>query len=83
MADFMTNYDVVKKLIGEIKPIGETNSDEDRFENLKEMIELVDDLIVDIQDVADKNVYRDEASMYRAGKYADDFLTGIVNMLNG
>ena len=30
-------YKVVKKLIGEIDPIGETQTDDERFENLKAM----------------------------------------------
>ena len=41
----MTNTDVVKKLIGKINPIGETNTDNERFENLKAMCELVNNLI--------------------------------------
>lgn len=32
----MTNTDVIKKLIGKINTIGETNTDNERFENLKE-----------------------------------------------
>lgn len=28
-------YEVVKKIIGKIEPLGETNIDNDRFENLK------------------------------------------------
>ncbi len=31
----MNNFDVVKKLIGEVRPVGETNTDNARFENLK------------------------------------------------
>ena len=44
----MEIYDVVKKLVGKIDPIGETNTDNQRFENLKVMTELVDNLLTDI-----------------------------------
>jgi len=69
----MTNYDVVKKLIGPINPVGETNTDNERFENLKAMCELVDQLLTDIDDVAYKNKDRHELSMKRAGEYASKF----------
>ena len=31
----MDYYEVVKKLIGEVDPVGETHIDNERFENLK------------------------------------------------
>lgn len=72
----MTNYDVVKKLIGNIMPIGETNEDERRFSNLKDTIELVDLLLSDIDRAAQKssNV---EFSIRRSQDYANEFLDRI------
>ena len=70
----MTNHEIVKKIIGEINPIGETQTDDERFENLKAMTELVDQLISDIYILANKNKDRYEFSMSRAGKFADKFL---------
>lgn len=67
----MTVYDVVKKLVGEINPIGEADIDDARFENLKAMTELVERLLTDINAVA-FNEIRVEYSMKRAG----DFLNG-------
>ncbi len=69
----MELYDVVTKLIGPIKPIGETGEDNKRFENLKAMTELVDKLLTDIDDVAYDNKDRQEYSMKRAGEYASSF----------
>lgn len=66
----MEIYDVVCKLVGPIKPIGETNKDNSRFENLKKMTELVDNLITDIDSVSYNNKNRYEFSMKRAGQYA-------------
>lgn len=76
----MEMYDVVKKLVGEIHPIGETNTDDARFENLKEMTELVDKLLTDIDDVA-YEATRHEYGHQRAGKFASKFQTrmGIGN----
>ena len=45
----MTNYDVVKKLIGEVRPVGETNEDNRRLENLKALCELMDEIHTDRQ----------------------------------
>ena len=48
----MTNTDVVKKLIGNVQPYGASHIDEQRFENLKAMCELVGDLMEEIKDAA-------------------------------
>lgn len=40
--------EVVKKLVGEIDPVGSTHVDDIRFKNLETMCELVEDLISDI-----------------------------------
>lgn len=71
-----TTKEIVYKLNGSISPIGETLEDNKRFENLKEMCELVSDLITDIQFVSK---YKDshEYSVNRAGKYADKFLNDL------
>ena len=76
----MTNTDVVKKLIGKINPIGEKNTDNERFENLKEMCELVNNLIIDIDDVAYQNKDAREFSVKRASEYASNFLTKTVGI---
>jgi len=72
----MTNYDVVKKLIGAIDPIGETNTDKVRLENLKEMTILVDFLLADIyylQRYEDSPQY----SLKQAGEFASKFIRNL------
>ena len=69
----MTNYDVVKKLIGNIQPIGAAHIDEERLKNLKETIDLVELLLSDISNVA-REASRQEASMKKAGIYAKEYL---------
>ena len=72
----MELHDVVKKLVGPINPIGETNEDGRRFENLKTMTDLVDRLLGDIDRVlSSKN--RPEYSMKKAGEYADKFFDSL------
>lgn len=69
----MTNTDVVKKMIGNINPVGETNTDNERFENLKAMCLLIDNLILDVIAVIhNKSSY--EYSVKRAGEYADGYI---------
>lgn len=69
----MGHEEIIKKLIGPINPIGETNEDKKRLENLRIMCDLVQTLIIDINYVS---TYRSkkEYSMQLAGVYADSFL---------
>ncbi len=69
----MDTYEVVKKLLGEINPVGESNTDAKRFENLKTTTELVDKLLFDIGHVAGCKTDQ-RYSMGKAGKFASLFL---------
>ena len=69
-----TIYQVITKLIGPINPQGETNTDNERFENIKVMTEVTEMLIRDIDDVAYKNKDRQEYSMKRAGEHASKWM---------
>ena len=72
----MELIDVVRKLIGPVDPVGETNADDQRFKNLQVLTELVDRLVFDIDQVGmQKN--RAEYSRNRAGQFADKFLTDL------
>lgn len=70
----MTLYDIVKKLAGPIDPVGETNADTKRLENLKATIDLVDRLVFDIAESA-KSKDRQESSMEKIGRKAYEFLS--------
>ena len=67
---------IVRKLVGPINPVGETNTDNERYENLKAMTELVDALVSDIDRVI-PNKRRSEYSMKRAGEHADEFFNSL------
>jgi hypothetical protein len=66
-------YNVVTKLIGDIRPIGETNIDNDRFENLKIMTGLVDKLLSDIDEITYHYKNNHQYSMKRAADFASKF----------
>ena len=66
-------YIVVKKLVGNINPIGETRTDENRLENLKMMCELVNKLLADIDDMAYRNKDMHQHSIKEAVKCANEF----------
>lgn len=77
----MTNTEIVKKLIGEVRPVGETNTDNQRFENLKNLCDLTNQLVSMIDDVSHLNKDRQEYSMKRAGEYAHGFLTNTLGII--
>jgi len=66
--------DVVCKLVGPIHPQGDESVDGERFENLKVLAKLVDQLVFYIDHIARM---KDEKphSIRAAGKFADAFLT--------
>ena len=67
----MDIHEVVGKLVGRIDPVGETNEDNRRFENLKIMADLVNKLLFNIDEVSR------EYSRDRAGKFAAEFFAAV------
>lgn len=76
----MTHHDIVKKLIGRINPVGETNTDNERFENLQAMTDLVESLLLDIHAVAVNNIGSHEFSVKRAADFAQKFLANRIGV---
>jgi len=77
----MTYTDVVKKLIGHTYPVGSASIDPQRFENLKEMCELVNNLVIEIDNVA-REIERHEHSVKEMAEYASNFLTKKLGITN-
>jgi hypothetical protein len=73
----MDIYEIVKKLTGDISPIGDTDVDNNRFRNMKILMELTDKLIEDLCDVARHEKNKVAFSRKRAGELAHDFLGSI------
>ena len=67
--------DIVKKLTGPNVPIGDSDIDRERLENLRELIKLTDLLLREIDDIAVANKDRIENSMKVAGELCADFFT--------
>ena len=67
--------EVIDKLIGEIKPIGETNYDNKVEENLNTMVEVVGHYVDKICEVAQMNSYC--ASIKDCQEIARDFVKGL------
>ena len=70
----MTLCEIVMKLIGNVKPVGDSAIDAKRKENLQALLDLTNELVSTIAEIeCDKN--RDEASMREMGlmcaKYLD------------
>lgn len=74
-------YTVLNRLTGKINPVGETNEDVRRLDNLKVFIGVTDKLLIDIDEVEHNNYQRYEFSMKRAAALAAKFLekVGITN----
>ena len=70
----MELYDIVNKLVGPTRPIGDSVEDAKRLANLKKLTELVDKLLTDIDHIADEFVHREEWSMKQAGRHCAAFL---------
>lgn len=77
----MTHEEIVRKLIGEIQPVGECYEDAERYSNLKNLITLVDCLISDLEAVA-TDVDRYESSRKEAGILAKGFLDDLFDTLS-
>jgi hypothetical protein len=72
----MTTYDVVKKLIGPIDPVGDSSRDGARYGNLQEMCILVDKLLFEIHTVSQESESQ-EHSVKRAADYAKEFINAV------
>lgn len=73
--------DIVKKLLGEISPVGETNTDQIRLVNLSQTINLAYELIDQIIEVS-KESNRHEHSIKTAGLKAKDFIKNLKDTLS-
>lgn len=72
----MTNTELVKKVIGNINPLGDSGIDRDRYENLKEMCLLISQLVYEVEQVAFENKSAYESSVVKARDFAFNFLSG-------
>lgn len=72
-----TIIQVIEKLIGGVEPVGSTETDNIRFENLKKLTEITDHFLTVIDDIAYRNCNSYQYSVQRAGKHCSEFLDKI------
>lgn len=72
----MELIDVVRKLVGPIDPVGETNEDARRYGHLQALTALLEGLLNDVSSVSLCSD-RLEFSIKKAGEHAADFLESI------
>lgn len=77
----MNHLEIVEKLIGPITPVGETNTDKERLENLNAMGGLVVSLIEQLKHVARNYEDAPEHSVKMIGKAARKHLDEIVHSI--
>lgn len=65
--------DLIMSFIGEIEPVGETNTDDRRYHNLSTLTQTIDCLLDEIYWLCPYTT-NDERSMQRAGKKAERWL---------
>lgn len=76
MIDSNNLYEIIYKINGQILPVGCSNRDEARYENLTRLIDNVDMLIGDLIDASgSKNSH--EASVKKIGCYSDKYLRSL------
>jgi len=76
----MTHAEIVRKLVGNINPAGASHIDDERFDNLRTMIDLVEELLGDIQYVT-RSAESWEGSVKRSGLYAKKFIDNLKEEL--
>lgn len=71
----MTHLEIVKKLIGPISPVGKSEVDSERLENLKAFCSLVNEMVTEIDSVSYNYGHSHEHSVKVMANYAETFLS--------
>ena len=75
----MDLYDIVKKLVGPVHPCGDHRTDQDRLKNMRNLTELIDKLLFDVENAV-HCADRQEASVKAIGVHAKNFMEDIKNI---
>jgi len=73
----LTPFQIVQKLIGDIRPIGESNTDYERLENMKQMCKLAEEILYEIDIVSTGYPFNKGYSIRRNCDYGIKFLNKI------
>jgi hypothetical protein len=74
-------YEIVQKLTGKIRPVGESNEDEKRLKNVKVFIEVFGKMHAEIDGIGYDYIDRHEASMVKIAEVCNEHIDtmGICN----
>lgn len=78
--DAGTILEVIRKLIGETEPYGDSGIDRERTKNVDKLIYVIDELLYDLQKVA-VNKDRHEGSMQTMGRKAHEAMTSFYEWI--
>lgn len=70
-----THFEIVKKLIGSVRPVGSSHTDSERLENLKQLCSLANEIIQEIDNVAIIDSY--ENSVIKMSSYAREYIDSL------
>ena len=76
MTNKLTVEDMVMRVVGPIKPVGDHSIDGERFENLRELLELLEGLLWRVS-LLEGFADRPEASMAKIGHRAKNFMADL------
>ena len=80
MRTMRTTYEIVNRLIGPFRPLGDASCDMDRLMRLDEVIDLTRSLFEDIRSVSE-TIHNGEESIMNARKMAAKFLEELASDL--
>lgn len=70
-------YQVIMRLIGPIEPIGDPSTDQCRYNSLNRLLLTMEQLIIDIDELATKHKGSQIDSIRTIGHRCDQFLTSL------
>jgi len=73
----MTNYDVVKKIIGPVRPLGDASKDYEILDNLKKLCELHQEIHLAIEAVVYDFKDNQQGSIKACCEYASKYLDSL------
>lgn len=74
--------EIVTKIVGEVRPTGDSSRDLERLKNLKELCELTNELVALIDDIRTNNHHSHEHSVKLISDYAGNFIDNTLGISN-
>ncbi len=69
--------EVVKRIVGDIKPVGDSSIDHKRLENLKSLFELINGLVHEVRIIHIENMNSQQYSVKIASDLSEEFINNL------